>query len=69
MKPDPHTASLPLPPVDEEFTARDALALTPDLARKYSFEQAMAIPAVEICLRCRAEAERRARGIDPSSHV
>lgn len=57
---DPHTASLPLPDTGEAFTERDAYALSPVIAKRYTFEQAMATPAIAIALRCTAEAVRRA---------
>ena len=68
MRRDHHTASLPLPPTGEEFTERDALALSPVLAKAYTYEQAMANPAIAICLRCTAEAVRKAHA-ERRAHV
>ena len=61
MKPDPHTASLPLPEPGEPFTERDAFALCPDLQKRFTYEQAMANPGIAIGLRNVAHAARRAR--------
>jgi hypothetical protein len=58
---DPHTASLPLPGVDEPVTERDAFVLSPELQRHYTFDQAMHAPAIRIALRNTAEAMRKAR--------
>ena len=71
MKHDPYTSSLPLPPLDTPFTERDALALSPALAKVYTYEQAMAIPAIAIALRCTAEAVNRQNAQRPhlSAHV
>lgn len=59
MKRDQLTASLPLGSNDEPFNERDALALSPVLAKAYTYQQAMAIPAIAIALRCTAEAVRK----------
>lgn len=61
MKPDQHTASLPLPEPADPFTTRDAYALTPEVTARLTYEQAMATPSVAIGLRNFADAVRRAR--------
>jgi hypothetical protein len=66
---DPHTASLPLPMGDDAITERDAFALTPELQRHLTYEQAMQQPFIRIALKNTAEAMNKARRAHDSADI
>ena len=61
MKTDPRDLSLPLPESDTEQDDLRAMHARSGIAREYSFQQAMATPAIAICLRNLVHATRTAR--------